>query len=180
MKGISPKPKHLLFYRGKRIYEHIKDALCDLGEIYIITDITDHDYGPGITVIPCGPPVSRKHTLEYIRNFTNTAVIDCDVIPDTRIRSAHESDFIYVFESPLSEKYGGVFLSNSGTVIAAEERSKTAVYKASGMYLLKNVGETLDRMTDENSLASSMIGAKAIVEKSFIRLGDQEDYMNAL
>jgi hypothetical protein len=35
-------------------------------------------------------------------------------------------------------------------------------------------------MKDDNSIASGMIGAKAIKETTFIRLGDVEDYYEAL
>ena len=38
---------------------------------------------------------------------------------------------------------------------------------------------TLNKMQD-NSIASGIIGAKCIVENTFVRLGDLEDYMEAI
>jgi hypothetical protein len=42
------------------------------------------------------------------------------------------------------------------------------------------MSDMLHKMQDDNSIASGMLGAKAVYEDTFIRLGDVEDYYEAL
>ena len=68
-------------------------------------------------------------------------------------------------------------ISQSGNALIIENISNV---KCSGVYFVKSVSELLKNMTDDNSIASGMIGAKTIKETTFIRLGDVEDYFEAL
>ena len=192
MKAISPKPKHLLYYGGKRIIEHIIDAIQPFGEVFIM-DSLNCVPGDSGTLWPLTE--SRKHSLELIRDLKNVLIVDCDVIPvfaaesfvdpTPKIRRNFDAmvelqkDAIWCFESD-NPKYGGLEISETGTLSASKERGNGHKYRASGLYFLKDVGATVDRMTDQNSIASGMIGARMIFENTFIRVGDPEDYLNAL
>lgn len=198
MKAISPKPKHLLYYGGKRIIEHIIDAIQPFGEVFIM-DSLNCVPGDSGTLWPLTE--SRKHSLELIRDLKNVLVVDCDVIPvfakPTFVPDFKEyfewlptqpNDYIFCFASS-SQKYCGLHFTfdgaecqSSGCLESAIEHevSERPMPRASGLYFLKDVGATVDRMTDPNSIASGMIGARMIFENTFIRVGDPEDYLNAL
>jgi hypothetical protein len=116
-------------------------------------------------------------TLMDVRHLTNTLIIDCDIIP-TRVSFDDSFDTIFYFSSH-KKKYGSLVIEN-GIVKAASETNNLSPCKCSGMYYVKSVAELLAKMTNPNSIASGMIGAHAIKESSFIRLGDVEDYFEAL
>lgn len=185
MKGLSPLPKHMLYYGGKRIIDCIRD--CFEGFNVVVLD---------------GPPTkSRAETLEELRGMQNVLIVDCDIIPlyhglgglvlrvddSLSYRSIEyiDMDVIWYFISDCP-KYGGLQPDTDGVpydgvfLKSAKERGETELLRASGLYFLKDVGATIDRMTDPNSIASGMIGARMIRENTFIRVGDPEDYLAAL
>lgn len=199
MKAISPKPKHLLYYGGKRIIDCIVDALKPFGEVRVFGAYPGSENSDNWMV--CGPTGSRKEQLELIRDWKNVLIVDCDVIPvfakPTFVPDFKEyfewlptqpNDYIFCFSS-ASPKYCGLHFTfngakcqSSGCLESAIEReaSDGPMLRASGVYFLKDVGATVDRITDPNSIASGMIGAKMTPEQTFIRVGDPEDYLNAL
>lgn len=172
MKAISPKPKHLLYYGRKRIIDCIKDCFD----------------GCNVEVLEGEPTANRKETLEVLRGRTNVLIVDCDVIPigkfpeekpEWYLRDIPDNDLIWIFISK-NAKYSGLY-SDGVRLSRVVEKGDTATgLRSSGLYFLEDVSATLDRMTDQNSLASGMIGAKMILETTFIRVGDPEDYLNAL
>ena len=186
MKGLSPKPKHLLYYGGKRIIDHIIEALRPFGEVRVFGRHPDH-LPPGVWM-ECGETENRKEQLELIRDLENVLIVDCDVIPvfegqehDAIFHGLlnSETDAIWYFRSDCP-KYGGLEMSDDRRLVAAKERGHGHQYRASGLYFLKHVGTIIDRMTDTNSIASGMVGAWMVFENTFIRVGDVEDYLNAL
>lgn len=193
MKAISPKPKHLLYYGGKRIIDCIVEALQPFGEVFVFGVYPGSENADNWMV--CGPTGSRKEQLELLRGWQNVMVVDCDVIPvfsaesfkdpTPKIRRDFEStielgqDAIWYFDSD-NQKYGGLEMDENCRLKSAKERGQGQKKRASGLYFLKDVGATVDRMTDPNSIAAAMIGARMIFENTFIRVGDPEDYLNAL
>ena len=199
MKAISPKPKHLLYYGGKRIIDYIIDAMQPFGEVHLLGRL--QYVHTGLIWDKCGETPNRKAQLELIRNWKNVLIVDCDVIPvfakPTFVPDFKEyfewlptqpNDYIFCFASS-SPKYCGLHFTfdgaecqSSGCLESAIEHevSERPMPRASGLYFLKDVGATADRMTDPNSIASGMIGAKMTPEQTFIRVGDPEDYLNAL
>ena len=199
MKAISPKPKHLLYYGGKRIIDCIVEALKPFGEVHVFGAYPGSETADNWMV--CGPTGSRKEQLELLGNWKNVLIVDCDVIPvfakPTFVPDFKEyfewlptqpNDYIFCFASS-SPKYCGLHFTfdgaecqSSGCLESAIEHevSERPMPRASGLYFLKDVGATADRMTDHNSIASGMIGAKMTPEQTFIRVGDPEDYLNAL
>lgn len=185
MKGISPAPKHLLYYGGKRIVDHIRDCFPKEWPVKVLTRYDT----PGHDVIKCGVTRDRAQTLQAIADMQNALVVDCDVIPICDFEKIFknlnppatipEEDCIFCFEGG-GPKYCGVWEGEGGELARAEERADSATLRASGVYFLKKVRETLEKMKDPNSIASAMIGANIFCEKRFIRLGDPEDYMKAV
>lgn len=175
MKGLSPKPKHMLYYGGKRIIDCIRDCFGVFN----------------VVVLDGLPTKSRVETLEELRGMQNVLIVDCDVIPINWTDTLHiilgvpDEDMIWYFISDCP-KYGGLQPDTDGVpydgvfLKSAKERGETEICRASGLYFLKDVGATIDRMTDPNSIASGMIGARMIRENTFIRVGDPEDYLAAL
>lgn len=172
MKGLSPLPKHMLYYGGKRIIDCIRE--CFDGFEVVVLD------GPATK--------SRVETLEELRGMQNVLIVDCDVIPvmwnyimiEAETKDFLLGDTIWYFVS-ANNKYGGLVPTDDGLFLeSAKERGKTQLLRSSGLYFLKDVGATIDRMEDPNSIAAAMIGARMIRENTFIRVGDVEDYLNAL
>ena len=85
---------------------------------------------------------------------------------------------MFVFTSNVL-KYASILLDNNNQIISTSENKNISNIKSSGVYFIKNLKETLSKMTD-NSILSGMIGAKVIYEDTFIRLGDIEDYTFAV
>jgi hypothetical protein len=160
MKAISPVDKHLLYYRDKRIIDWTMSLY------------------PNAMLIGSKKTTSRKETLAEICMERNCLVIDCDVIPHTVEKIRHPGDAIYVFRS-AKPKYGSVILEN-GIVVGASEAANLSEIKCSGAYYIASMSDMLHKMQDDNSIASGMLGAKAVYEDTFIRLGDVEDYYEAL
>ena len=162
MKCLSPKPKHHLYYKDKKIIDHLKILF------------------PEAEIIEGKPSESRRETLEYIRDYTDCLIIDCDIIP-SKIDFQNE-DFLYYFTSN-KDKYGSLDINEDvyggPRVMRASETKSISQNKCSGVYFVKSVSELLDRMKTD-SIAEAMIGAKAIKEDSFIKLGDPQDYYEAL
>lgn len=186
MKGLSPRPKHLLYYGGKRIIDHIIEALQPFGDVRVFGRFPDHL--PRGVWMECGVTESRKAQLELIRDWQNVLIVDCDVIPvvDGHVCDAifytllnSETDAIWYFKSDCP-KYGGLEMNDDRRLAAAKERGCWQKRRASGLYFLKHVGAVVDRMEDPNSIAGGMAGAWMIFEDTFIRVGDVEDYLNAL
>jgi hypothetical protein len=71
-------------------------------------------------------------------------------------------------------------LLNNNTLKEISEKENISNLKCSGLYFVKSMEKLLSSMKDDNSIASGMIGARAIKETTFIRLGDVEDYYEAL
>jgi hypothetical protein len=159
MKCLSQKPKHHLYYRDKKIIDHLKELF------------------PQAEVLEGKPSQSRRDSLEYIRHYKDCLIIDCDIIPDFKTWSINE-DFLYYFNSN-KDKYGSIITDKSGKVLNASERKNISQQKTSGVYFVKSVSDLIDRMQTD-SIAEAMIGAKAVYEDSFIRLGDPQDYYEAM
>lgn len=182
MKGISPAPKHLLYLGGNRVIDQIALQFRNF-DVKVLT----HYDTPGHEVIKCKPTKTRAETLENIRGLKDVLICDCDILPIGRMNALYftgvgylDFDTIWCFKSQ-NPKYGGIYIDDEGNVVRVCEKGDNETnLRASGLYFLKDVGATIDRMTDPNSIASGMIGAKVALEDKFIRLGDPEDYFKAI
>ncbi|MDA1120849.1 MAG: hypothetical protein O2887_10245 [Bacteroidetes bacterium] len=160
MKDISPKDKHLLYYKDKRVIECILSVF------------------PKGKIIGNKKTNNRKETLKEIEWEENCLIIDCDIIPYGIDSLKFEGDTIIYFNSEKN-KYGSLIVKNN-IVESVSENKNLSSNKCSGVYYIESIKSLLNRMTDDNSIASGMIGAKTIKENTFIRLGDVEDYFAAL
>lgn len=163
LKTISPLDKHELYYQEKKIIEWILDIV------------------PNAIIIGKEKTNNRKETLEQIPHKDNVLIIDCDIIPfNFNINQISEDqDSVFVFSSN-KKKYGSVLLDKNNQIIKSSENDNISNIKCSGIYYIKNLEPTLNKMKGPNSIISGMIGAKAIYENSFIKLGDIEDYIEAI
>lgn len=160
MKGLSPLPKYELYYGDKKIIDHLLS-------IY-----------PEAEVLTGFPSNSRKETLERIRDYTDCLIIDCDIILEKRMPVDNDNDCLYYFNSD-KDKYSSLIIDGNYEVFRASETIKVGENKSSGLYFVKSVASLLEKMSD-NSIAEGMIGAKAYLENSIIKLGDPTDYYEAL
>jgi len=160
LKTLSPVDKQLLYLGDKRIIERILDVF------------------PTAKLLGDKKTNSRKETLQALAGQTDCLIIDCDVIPVGCDVSNLTNDTIFCFSSN-KQKYGSIVLHN-GYVASVDERNSVSKTKCSGAYYVKSIDRLLASMTDDNSIASGMIGAHAVYEDTFIRVGDVEDYYEAL
>lgn len=162
LKYLSPKDKHKLYYKDKRIIDWILEIV------------------PEARLLGNKKTNSRKETLLEIANQQNVLIIDCDIIPfglDLSLINT-EKNGIFIFQSNKN-KYGSVLINNN-TVIDANERTNISNTKCSGVYFCKDLGNVINQMSDSNSIASGMLGSQVIMEDTFKRFGDVEDYMEAI
>jgi hypothetical protein len=159
LKQISPIDKHLLYFLDKKIIDWIKFIIPTAVELG--NKKTEH----------------RKETLTQIKDLSNVLIIDCDIIPFkidlSKINT--KKDNLFVFRSNKN-KYGSVVVS-SNIMTNCDENENISDTKCSGVYYIRNMRSTISKMTNNNSIASGMIGANIIYEDTFLRLGDIEDYM---
>jgi hypothetical protein len=162
LKNISSLEKYNLYYKDQKIIDHILDIV------------------PEAKIIGHKKTKSRKDTLLQISDIDNVLIIDCDIIPlgfnykDLDL----ETDNIYTFVSNKN-KYGSIILNNN-CVSKISEQYNISNIKCSGVYFCKNLKHTINHMTDDNSIASGMIGSRVIMENTFKRFGDIEDYYESL
>lgn len=161
LKGLSPKDKHLLFYHNHRIVDWIKKIVENA-----------HIVGQEKTK-------NRKETLKLIPHKQDILIIDCDIIPFgfNIDMLPTQTDCVVAFYSH-KKKYGSIIVEND-TVVACDEKKSISNIKCSGIYFLKDLDATIDRMHD-NSIISGMIGASVVFENTFLRFGDAEDYLESI
>jgi len=159
MKGLSPLPKHHLYYQDKKIIDHLLSVY------------------PEAEVLEGEPDNSRRETLGRIKDYTDCLIIDCDIIIPGRLKINTETDCLYYFNSN-KEKYSSIKV-RGGIVMAASETKSISENRCSGVYFVKSVFDLLHRM-DTDSIAEAMVGAVALYEDNFIRVGDPADYYEAL
>lgn len=162
MKGLSPLPKHELYFGDKKIIDHLLEVF------------------PGAEVLTGFESNSRRETMERIKDYEDCLIVDCDIIiPTTGLHvQPTVKNWVYYFESN-KEKYSSIVLDGNYIDQASETKS-ISQKKCSGLYYVRAVNELLERMTDDNSIVSGMYNALAIPETYIIKLGDPEDYYEAL
>lgn len=162
LKKISPQDKHLLYYKNLRIIEWILKII------------------PNAKIIGEDKTSNRKETLNLIPENDNILIIDCDIIPfKFNIDSIDtNNDCVFVFNS-TKFKYGSVILNNN-KILKSSESSNLSNTKCSGIYFIKNLRDTILKMTENNSIVSGMVGASVIFENTFMRFGDTEDYFYSI
>lgn len=160
MKEISPFDKQFIYYREKRIIEHIFQIF------------------PYANLLGDNKTNSRRETLQEIANEEDCLIVDCDIIPVGLPDLQFDGDTLFYFNSD-KPKYGSILIED-GKLLAVDEKNSISKNKCSGIYFVKSMSRLLEQMKDDNSLASGMIGAKVIQENTFIKLGDVEDYYEAL
>ena len=161
MKGLSPLPKHHLHYGDKRIIDHLLDIF------------------PNAEVLEGFPSNSRRETLERIKDYTDCLIVDCDIVilPGRLQIIPTLEEFILCFNSS-KDKYSSVVIERN-RVVRSSEVMKISDIHCSGVYFIKSVNELIDSMAD-NSVISGMGPCMAYHEDHIIKLGDPEDYYEAL
>lgn len=162
MKPISHLEKYELYYLNKSILAHILDIF------------------PNAQVVGKTKTNSRKETLQQINILNNVLIIDCDIIPfkiNIQDIDIYQNN-IYAFISN-KPKYGSIIVDNN-YVIKSDERINISNVKCSGVYFCKDLSSVIKNMTDDNSIISGMIGSKVIMEDTFKRFGDIEDYYETI
>tara|TARA_R110000824_G_scaffold385455_1_gene579734 strand:- start:2681 stop:3208 length:528 start_codon:yes stop_codon:yes gene_type:complete len=160
MKMLSPLDKHQLHYGNKTILGHLFDIF------------------PNAILVGDKKTKSRKETLKELQGEEDCLIVDCDVIPYGCQQEPFKKDTIYAFNSEKN-KYCSL-LERNGLLAGAYENESITNIKASGVYFVKSIDLLLENMGDENSLASGMISADIKKEDTFLRVGDVEDYYEAL
>lgn len=162
MQRIAPVPKQFVYYKGKQIQQWIRELLQ---EVHFVGD---------------GDSPTRYHTLLPLAHLRNVCIVDCDVIPFGVRELDFTNDTVLAFPA-YSAKYGHITLDHFGKLANVQERGSGLGLKCSGVYYVREMQTLLDRMQhNPNSIADAMRGADVLRESSTIRVGDADDYYNAL
>lgn len=162
LKQISNLDKHNLYFRNKKIIDHILEII------------------PDAEIVGIKKTNNRKETLKQISHNNNILIIDCDIIPyglDLQQIDISQNN-VYSFVSNKN-KYGSIIVENN-LVVSCSEYDNLSNIKCSGVYFCKDLSMVIENMQDPNSLISGMIGSKIIMEDTFKRMGDIEDYYEAI
>ena len=159
MKGLSPLPKHELFYGNKKIIELLLEVF------------------PQAEVLTGFESNSRKETLEKVKDYEDCLIVDCDIIPNKIEALPVDEDWLMCFWSS-KEKYSSVVVIDD-RVFEANETKKISDLHCSGVYFVKSVKQLLESMTG-NSIVEGMIGARIYEENFILKVGDPSDYYEAL
>ncbi len=163
LKTLSPVDKHLLYWNNKRIIEWTLDIV------------------PNAKLIGKEKTKNRFETLQEIKNEKNCLIIDCDIIPfGLNFNFNFNNDCVWCFSSN-KPKWGSAISSN-GVLESVSEENPISTTKLSGVYYITNVNDLLNKMEtgNKNSIGSGLIGSKVVFENTFVRLGDVEDYFDAI
>jgi len=147
MKGLSPLPKHHLYYKDKKIIDHLLS-------IYPEAEVLDGE-----------PDNSRRETLGRIKDYTDCLIIDCDIILTERLKFDHTWNCLFYFESN-KDKYSSINVEN-GVVVKAKESPSLSNHRCSGVYFVKSIFDLLHIMKTD-SIAEAMTLATAYPEDVFI------------
>lgn len=163
MSGLSPRPKHELYYGNKKIIEHLLERF------------------PRAKVIGWRGTRSRRETLLEASGMGECLIIDCDIYipPDFSLPTLRGENWILVFISEES-KYGSVAVNESGMAIDVIERGVNSNVKCSGVYYTADIDELIEKMQNENSVGKAACPCAVFFENSIVRLGDRQDYMRAI
>lgn len=162
MQRIAPLPKHHVYYKGMQVKDWIAVLL------------------PDVQFIGDGKSPSRLHTLLPLSHMHNVCIVDCDNIPYGVAGMQFNNDTVLAFYSD-SDKYGHITLDAEGKLQSAHERTAGAGLKCSGVYFVRSMNALLQRMQHTpNSIAAAMTGADVLQEHTTVRIGDADDYYNAL
>lgn len=162
LKSISPSDKQNLYWGRMRIIEWIKSIF------------------PDCLIIGEQKTNSRLETLKMLEVKENILVIDCDIIPLGIDLSNLHKDTIWFFQSK-KEKYGSLIFNKDGELLRVSEGENISPFKSSGAYFIKDLEKTLKSMEHQpNSIAGALIGGVGRLEETFVRMGDVEDYLEAI
>jgi len=162
LSNLSTLEKQYLYYQNKKIIDHILNIF------------------PDAKIIGKNKTASRLDTLKLIQDRNDILIIDCDIIPfGINITNLDISqDAVYVFNS-VKNKYSSVIIENN-RIIKYSENNSISNTKCSGVYFIKNLDILINNIQHKDSLVSGMIGANIILENTFKRMGDIEDYYEAI
>jgi len=160
MKYLSPIDKHLLYWKDKRIITWIREII------------------PSAKIIGKEKTNNRRETLLEIAREKNVCIVDCDIIPFGLENMSFYENTVVCFKS-RKEKYGSLQLVDN-RILNTRESENISNIKCSGVYFVEDMTKLLDNMIDYNSIVSGMIGSYVLFEKTFIKLGDPQDYFESL
>lgn len=191
MRSFFGVPKHLLYYKGKRILDKIAERGIDAGyEMHLAVQEDDNVEHKNIKKIICGKTETRMETLmvclPYLQRYRTVLVHDCDVLFSVRMLKLMEEDSISVSIYPKDEKkYGFVDIDEKFSYLNGNEKRKEAPLITTGLYsfgrrrmemFFENRKHPTDTMLDYYNLHKPEL----IFALDFINLGDIQSYMNNL
>jgi len=186
------QPKYELFYKNKRIIEHIIENSVNSGcDVYLairknskIKFNTDN-----INIIYCEKTNTRAETLKqcfsYLTNYDSVIIHDCDVIIETEILKKLKDNSLAVTNYKFDGlKYGFIDLDSNFKYIKGNEKIKEEAYITIGAYCVSNYqfskyleDYNFDTLIDYYNI----IDKKNIVfSKKHINLGDINSYFDNL
>jgi choline kinase len=182
------QPKYELYYKNKRIIEHIIENVKQSGkDVFLaIREGSKINFNiDGIRVIYCTKTNSRFETLKQcfnvLKSYDSVTIHDCDVIIKHNIlKMLKENSLVVTLYKKDGLKYGFVELDEKFDYIIGNEKIKEQDYITIGCYCVdtNQFMEFLNHMNSDSLLEyyNSDINKSVFFSKEHINLGDIESY----
>jgi molybdopterin-guanine dinucleotide biosynthesis protein A len=186
------QPKYELYYKGKKIIEHIienakktgKDVYVALRKNAKINFDTEN-----INIIFCDKTNTRFETLKqcfnHLKYYESVIIHDCDVIiKDNILKKINDNSLVVTHYKMDGLKYGFVDLDEDFKYILGNEKKVEKNYITIGAYSVKT-NDFFDFLNFNNSDSlleyyNTDITKSVFLSKEHINLGDIESYFKNL
>jgi molybdopterin-guanine dinucleotide biosynthesis protein A len=186
------QPKYELYYKGKKIIEHIienakktgKDVYVALRKNAKINFDTEN-----VNIIFCDKTNTRFETLKqcfnHLKHYESVIIHDCDVIiKDNILKKLNENSLVVTHYKMDGLKYGFVDLDEDFKYILGNEKKVEKNYITIGTYSVKT-NDFVDFLNFNNSDSlleyyNTDITKSVFLSKEHINLGDIESYFKNL
>lgn len=186
------QPKYELYYKGKKIIEHIIENAKKTGKhVYVALrknakinfDIEN------INIIFCDKTNTRFETLKqcfnHLKDYESVIIHDCDVIiKDNILKKLNDNSLVVTHYKMDGLKYGFVDLDEDFKYILGNEKKVEKNYITIGAYSVKT-NDFVDFLNFNNSDSlleyyNTDITKSVFLSKEHINLGDIESYFKNL
>jgi len=186
------QPKYELFYKNKRIIEHIIDnTIKSNHDVFLaIREGTIPNFDTkNVNLIYCTKTETRGETLsqcfKHLKKYESIIIHDCDVIIDFEILKELNKNSIAITNYKFDGlKYGFIDLDKNFKYISGNEKSKEEAYITIGAYSVTNLEfSNFLQTTEFESLIdyyNTSIEKTVVFSKKHINLGDIHSYFQNL
>lgn len=186
------QPKYELYYKGRRIIDHICDIAKNLVNVDVFLALREdvcfikNDNNSILKIIKCKPTYCRQDTLKnllpFFEAYEELIIHDCDVIINADILQKLKGNSIAVSTYKNDGmRYGFIELDENFQFIKGNEKEYEADYISIGAYsvVLSQFNKYIQTATEESLLHyfNNATNTTVVYSKTFLNLGDIDSYI---